>query len=146
MLDDWVIPVDDIEGAVRTKLQIYRTEIWIGGLQKWCDFIRFEPAPRISYGMLFHPLEADKGVKQHVPLRIFWESSTGDDFNSTGFGLSGSGQKILHAPMLLGIIDSYGKRRGKIIHPRGNVRHQMGTIPHKDIAPRVGVGIRDVGL
>src|SRR5690606_11879251 len=96
--------------------------------------------------MLFHSLEADTNVEKDISLCVVRKSPTGDDFNATGLGLGSSDKKILHSHMLFGIIDSYGKRRRKIIHPRGNVRDQMGTVTHKNLPPGIGKRISSVGL
>ena len=141
--DDRVLPIDEVEGAVRPRLHVHGAEVRIGAAEDRFEFGAFDAGTALFDLVAQQPLEPDDVRDDQVPVEVVGEVLAGEVFHAA----AGARALLvdLRRPAVLGrVIEVPGEERAVV---RVGSRAVDDDIPApfvEDVAMRVGEAEADV--
>src|SRR3546814_3081068 len=82
MADQDVVPVNEVQGAVRSEFHVNRAEIAVIRNEEVLPVVAFVAGAIVFHCVLFHPQEADGIVDQQITLHLIGEMTAGYEFQA----------------------------------------------------------------
>ena len=139
--DKRVVPVDQVEAAVCTKLQIDGPEVGVVRLEQRIDGIGREPGAVITHLVLEDPLEADAVVEQVVALCVVGKLPAADELTARG-RTPLLLQELFEAGVLLRIVDVAREGGAEVVCAARGVGHEILPPAVERLAPGIREAVR----
>ena len=145
--DQRVLPIANIQGTVRPKLQVDRTEVPILRPQDEFHFLRPKARAVPLHDMLVDALFPNAIVEQEVALQFRWEMAARNEF-ATGGRSKSLFDELIQFGMFAVVSDVSREGGAKVIRATRRIGHEILPPSIKDVSPRIGkvIGDKDVQL
>ena len=147
--DQRVVPVEEVERAVRGEFEVDRTEVAVGGCEQVAVGLADETGAVVMLRAEADAEEADGVAGHEVALLRVGEVAGGDELGA-GAGAGALGDELLDLDLLDAVRHLRGERQGPPVLARRSVGNERLFPVVEGIAPRIGdvelLALQPVGL
>ena len=144
--DDWILPINKVERAIRRGLHVHGAKIWIGREEDRFGFFgRTEARILILHLVIEDALEADHVLDEQVPLKLFGEVRPRQVFDR-GTRAGSLLVDARRAAVLVREFEIAGEERRVIRHRARPIDDDVLTPCIEGMSVRVGEAVGDVDI